>query len=245
MEDYDWIQIAYLLETEPSVETYESLFSRINTHLDRPPRSDEVEVVYWDDEDERNETAEEYDGAAQIASEYPTVKVLLETTWDDISIGFEKQGVGFPSYESTPFLRFTTWIYTLEDTDEEAYQEEVEQYRREFAEIHALAADVLGPKWGFGRRGGLAIGENDSIEELASTTTPPLYEYNVFRPETVEELGRERVLSAPAWYVQELDSGGVFLAVREPPKQCSSTTDACLDVADHLGIPLGKIERYH
>lgn len=76
-------------------------------------------------------------------------------------------------------------------------------------------------------------------------STPPLYEYNVFRPETVEELGRERVLSAPDWYVEELDSGGVFLAVREPPKQCSPAIDACLDVADHLGIPLGKTERYH
>lgn len=44
------------------------------------------------------------------------------------------------------------------------------------------------PGRGFGRRGGLAIGEDETIDDLAARPTPPLYEYNVFRPGTVEAL---------------------------------------------------------
>ncbi|TYL39967.1 hypothetical protein CV102_04075 [Natronococcus pandeyae] len=109
----------------------------------------------------------------------------------------------------------------------------------------ARAADILEPRWGFGRRGGIAVGTQETVDDLAARTTPPLYEYNVFRPETVEALGRERVRSAPAWYVEELDNGGVFLAVREPPRQCGPAAEPCFEVGDHLGIALGKTDRYH
>lgn len=117
--------------------------------------------------------------------------------WDDISIGFSRTGVGFPIYASTPYLTFSTWIYALEKPDREPL-ERVKQRRREFVEVLARAADVLEPRWGFGRRGGLAIGEDETIDDLAARPAPPLYEYNVFRPETVEALGRERVRLAPA-----------------------------------------------
>ena len=245
MEDYDWIQIAYIFESEPSIESYESLFGKVLTYLNKSPRTGKVEAVYWNEDDERNEGAVRPNDAAQIASEYPTMKVNLETVWDDISIGFEKQGKGFPSYDQTPYLRFTTWIYALKDTDDEQYLETIKQYRRNFAEIHAQAANILEPTWGFGRRGGLAIGEDETIEDLATRTKPPLYEYNVFRPETVKAIGREKVLSAPAYYVEELDSGGVFMAVTEPPKQCGHEGQQCEEVADQLGLDLSTPERYH
>ena len=43
----------------------------------------------------------------------------------------------------------------------------------------------------------------------------------------------------------EPDSGGVFLAVREPPTQCSHVAEPCLEVADHLGLSLATPERYY
>ncbi|MFW5917984.1 MAG: hypothetical protein ACOCR0_00730, partial [Haloferacaceae archaeon] len=109
----------------------------------------------------------------------------------------------------------------------------------------AQAADILDPTWGFGRRGGLAIAEDETVEELASMTKPPLYEYNVFREETVEAIGRDRVLSTPCYFVKELDSGGVFLAVTEPPKQVGHEDQPYEEAAEHLGLPLAKTERYH
>ncbi|MDQ2715178.1 MAG: hypothetical protein M3Z08_09755, partial [Chloroflexota bacterium] len=38
-----------------------------------------------------------------------------------------------------------------------------------------------------------------------------LYDINLFSPELVAKLGRERVLTTPAWRVQALDDGGVLL----------------------------------
>jgi len=176
------------------------------------------------------------------AEESELVKLPSEL---DISISFDEQGSGFLSEPWVPHLKSITWIYRLERADDGEGSAGIERLRREFVDIHALAADILEPRWAFGRRGGLAIGEDESIEKLTETTTPPLYEYNYFRPETVDALGWDRVLTAPAWYVEKLDSGGVFLAVREPPKQCSPGVDACVEVADHLGIPLATPERYH
>lgn len=38
-----------------------------------------------------------------------------------------------------------------------------------------------------------------------------LYETNIFGPELVAKIGRERLLSAPAWKVEELDDGAILL----------------------------------
>ncbi|WP_058991393.1 hypothetical protein [Haloarcula sp. CBA1127] len=129
MEDYDWIEIAYTFDTVPSLAVYKSLFRELPQHLDETNRSDEIEVVYWDRDDERMEESVEYKRVAQIAIEYPTIKVKLETGWEDISIAFEKQGLGFPLYESTPYLEFTTWIYALQNPDDE-HADRVKKSRR-------------------------------------------------------------------------------------------------------------------
>ncbi|WP_242493270.1 hypothetical protein [Haloarcula hispanica] len=244
MEDYDQIEFVCVFDTEPDVGTYELLFSELLTSQNADPGSDEIDVIYWDTEMDKNRETLNYEEAARIPSKCQALSVNLETEWDEISIGFSKSGRGFPSYEVTPFLRISTWIYALQNPDD-GHIDRVKQRRREFAEIHAKAADILDPQWGFGRRGGLAIGEDETVEDLATRTKPPLYEYNVFRPETVEAIGREQVLSAPAYYVEELDSGGVFMAVTEPPKQCGHEGQQCEEVADQLGLSLAKTERYH
>lgn len=236
MEDYDCIEVGYVFEEELSVDDYRSLFERLVEYA-----GDDEELEFSPIADVDKATPKE---SAEImqADESGLVELPSEL---DISISFDEQGLSLLSDPWVPHLKSISWIYRLKGTNDGEGSTEIERLRHEFAEIHALAAEVLEPRWVFGRRGGLAIGENESIEELTEMTTPPLYEYNYFRPETVDALGWDRVLTAPAWYVNKLDSGGVFLAVREPPKQCSPSTDACLEVADHLGIPLAKPERYH
>ena len=63
--------------------------------------------------------------------------------------------------------------------------------------------------------------------------------------ETVEAIGRDAVLSAPAWYTEELSSGAVFMAVTEPPKQCGDEDQLCDEVADQLRLSLATPERYY
>ena len=246
MEDCDRIEIAYILETDPSFETYERLFKSFLIAQGRDPSAEEIRITYWDEDEKRNEKVGKYKEIAQILPAYPTVSAELQTSWDELSIGFSKQGMGLLSYQLTPYIDFSTWIYALKDVDDEKYlEEEIKPDRREFAELHAAAANALDPKWGFGQRCGLAVGENETVEELAARVRPPLYEYNVFREETVEAIGREQVLSAPAYYVEELDSGGVFMAVTEPPRQWGHEDQPFEAVADHLALPTMTPERYH
>lgn len=244
MEDYDLIQIACLFDQEPSRETYTSLLELFVKHSGVNEDNGELTVDYRDEMDESNRVRTDASEVAQIARSASSVTISAPMDWDDISIGFSRTGAGFPTYSSTPYLTFNAWIYALKDPDREPLKR-VKRRRQEFVELIARAMDVLEPRWGFGRRGGIAIGEDDTVEDLAAMTTPPLYEYNVFRPETVEALGRERVRSVPAWFVEELDNGGAFVAVREPPRQCGPAAEPCFEVADHLGIPLGKTDRYH
>ena len=54
-------------------------------------------------------------------------------------------------------------------------------------------------------------GDVTSLEEVRSLNLSWLYGINLFGPELVEHLGRERVLSTPAWLVKTLDDTGVLL----------------------------------
>lgn len=249
MEDYDWIEIAYLFDDEPSVTTYESLLETLPRYPDDTLGADEFYLDYSDGDDvDKLRIPGSTEEAADVLATYPNcrISVPMGLKLYDISIGFSKTGVGLLSSTSRPYLRFATTVYPFEDANgDENVRADLADRRREFLEILTRAADILEPKWGFGRRGGIAVGADETVNDLTSRTTPPLYEYNVFRPETVEALGRERVRSAPAWYVEELDNGGAFLAVREPPRQCSPAVEPCLEVAEHLGVPLGKTDRYH
>lgn len=234
MQDYDKIWTGYIFESKPTVNDYQLLFERLLEYI----KNDKQIKISIDQTKADSAEAAEFIHKDNSGNIRPPVEL-------DISIASSKEGRGLLLDPWVPHLRSLTWIYRLKRADDGEGSAEIERLRREFIDIHALAAEVLEPRWAFGRRGGLAIGEDESIEELTEMTTPPLYEYNYFRPETVDALGWDRVLTAPAWYVNKLDSGGVFLAVREPPKQCSPGVDACVEVADHLGIPLATPERYH
>ncbi|MDS0255848.1 hypothetical protein NC662_19275 [Haloarcula tradensis] len=247
MEDYDTIEIAYVLDGEPSIAIYKSLFEVFTEYLGLDYEEDVYSIRARQINGYNNnvDTTGKYDDVIQTLSSYPNWSVEIPLSYDELTVTRTIDSHNLTSKPSCESIYFSTWIYGLKDTDDEELLETVKQYRRNFAEIHAQAANTLEPKWGFGRRGGLAIGEDEAIEELATKTRPPLYEYNVFRAETVEAIGREQVLSAPAYYVEELDWGGVFMAVTEPPKQCGHECQQCDEVADQLGLSLAKTERYH
>ena len=62
-----------------------------------------------------------------------------------------------------------------------------------------------------------------------------LYYINLFGPELVKKLGRDRLLSAPAWRVEELGDGGIFL-VPEDHLAIGGGGHSLKKVADHLGM---------
>lgn len=246
MEDPDRIEIGYVFDEEPPVETYRSLFEAFPSVPGPDYGADEFHLSYWDDALDVNEVSETgtIDDVARVVSTYSGWAIEVPMERYEITVSSDRSGMGLLSGSSLPYVKFSTTVYAFDDEVEDE-QNRTAECQREFVELLARAAAILRPKWGFGRRIGLAIGDDETVEELARTTTPPLYEYNVFRSETVDAIGRERVLSAPVWYVDELATGGVFLSVREPPRQCSRTAGTCQEVADHLGLELARTERYH
>lgn len=241
MQDHDWIEVGFLFSETLDREPIERFLEQLPNHSGPEYGADEFNITYWENGDREHL----YGGASEA------LKTISSSHEFSVEIAFS----GFQLYmeshvvdgllSSTPNLVFRETAHPFKDREDQGHGDGAAQHRRVFVEALADAAEILDPAWGFGRRGGLAIGEDQSLEELATATRPPLYEYNVFHEETVEAIGRERVLDAPAWYVEELDTGGVFLAVRAPPSSCSTHSEDYVEIADYLGLPAAELSRYH
>ncbi len=81
--------------------------------------------------------------------------------------------------------------------------------------------------------------DTPSRDDALAGVLPRLFTINLFGPEYVAKLGRERLLSAPAWQVKELDDGGILIAtipyVEEDWRHPSPYEPR--EVARHLGLP--------
>ncbi len=76
---------------------------------------------------------------------------------------------------------------------------------------------------------------NIGWDEIRALDIPVLYAINFFAPELVGKWGREKLLAAPAWIVEELDDGGVLL-VPEEPTSLFSPEHSLQQVARHLNM---------
>jgi hypothetical protein len=237
MRDNEWIEIAYVFGQIPTEESLQKLLAAFEPNLKPESADDEITNSYYRD----TEYIDHYSRTISAAirnNESCQVEIPFR--------GFNPYlGTGSSLLSTVPHISVSETIHPFTDPDTDDYLAEVRQRRQTFIDILARTAEILDPKWGFGRKGGLAIGTHDSVEGLAETTNPPLYEYNVFRRETVDHIGRDRVLSAPAWHVEELDTGGVFLVVGEPPMHYRSLVEEREAVADHLGLSVAETTKYY
>ncbi len=83
-------------------------------------------------------------------------------------------------------------------------------YYNEFLETFQLFYDIWHPIYGF-KEDGTGDDPYISREEALALDIPWLYELNLFGPEIVAKLGREKVLKSPAWRVHKFDDGGVLI----------------------------------
>ena len=89
--------------------------------------------------------------------------------------------------------------------------------------VRALAA-ACPPAYGYGHsKGDLFLGDDPHTgDPFAPEEVYEVYWLNVYGPEMVERIGRERVLSTPAAHVEELKGGGVLLLTRPTPADYAS-----------------------
>ncbi len=82
-------------------------------------------------------------------------------------------------------------------------------YYNEFLEVLQLFYDVWHPIYGF--QEGTSDEPYISREEALAQNIYYLHELNIFGPEIVAKLGRDKVLKSPAWRMHKFDDGGVLL----------------------------------
>lgn len=239
MQDTDIIEIGFVFSDSLSFEQTDELVKELPSVSGDICEDEDYKLTYWDEDGKKRTHGNEKETSTIFMdSQICTVKVRAEHFKLTISQNL-REGL----LSSVPHLYFRIRRIWLLSSDEN--KTDLEKPRRQFVETLATMAEVLEPTWGFGSKGGIAIGENETVAELADSITPPLYEYNVFRSETVDAIGRERILNSPAWYVTELNTGGIFLAVGEPPMQYQGFIDERRSVAEHLGLDTAKMEKYH
>jgi hypothetical protein len=57
-------------------------------------------------------------------------------------------------------------------------------------------------------------------EDIENLRLPALYWVNFFGPPYVRQLGREKILKAPAWQIEELPDGGLLYVLASSPGWC-------------------------
>jgi len=229
----DWIDVLLIYDDYLQVPALRSLFEYL---MDSPDAvSDKLDIAAWNDVADINHTTGTASNAANAISEYRDSTIGIEFEGYKIKVG---SGYTEGPLSNTPHLTLRTPIEQLSQSED---TNRIFRYLSKIAQCVERTEPILG----IGRPHGFPSRELEDVVRQMPRLDPLLYEYNVFSSELVEDLGRDRVLSAPAYYVEELDSGGVFMAVTEPPKQCGHEGQQCEAVADQLGLDLANPERYH
>jgi hypothetical protein len=233
-KDNDWIEIVFLFEGRPTEDTITNLLNVLATRSTHQNNDETLSTAFWDDTSDINQEETGVEEAADIVTDYQVSVVTISFDGFELQVGYEYND----NYlDSVPHLVLSEQIHPFTETNKTGIDAEIKRHRHLFADILADAGEIITPKWGFGRRGGVAS-DSKPATELLVKNRPPLYEYNLFNSEMVDSIGRKVIADSPAWYINELSSGGVFLVTREPPRSCSPQEDTCVVVARHLGLEM-------
>lgn len=106
-----------------------------------------------------------------------------------------------------------------------------------FVEAAAATYEIWHPVYGVSF-GGAWVAPLVTYAEALALHARSFSNINIFGPEFVAKIGRERLLSAPAWRVRPFDDGGVMVVATPFIRDPRETHDHSLDeVAKHIGIP--------
>lgn len=233
----DRIEIAFVFDTLPSIERLAEYFEEtVATGEGDIP--EEFDVTYWDESGRTHDMTGSSRDVADVCLTQSSAMVTIQFGGFELEIGpnHDREPVA-----DVPHLLFSEHVHPFE-ADWDGPSDTVRERRWRLANVLADSASILDPKWGFGRRDGLAIPEGTSTERLADSSHPPLYEYNVFDADVVDAIGRERIHSSPAWFSSELETGGAVLIPREPPQSCTPVEAPCTAVAEHLGLSVARVD---
>ena len=182
------------------------------------------------------------DRSKEASLEEATERVL-QAGGGTVTIGFHELNIRVRYFsqevaESEPQLGIGVWASQFklwEDSTEASARRRTKQYTT----FVRLLAETFDPLYAFG---GIERNEKTNqllppLDRLKRGEVKRLFWLNVFSSTAVNQLGRDRVLSAPAWDVEELENGSVMVAISDNPVHPSKVwQDAGKRVGKHLSL---------
>lgn len=162
-----------------------------------------------------------------VSARYRSVDFILGTKGPDNSV------MAFPCLSLS--VAPTQFDYR---SDMRGSKSECREKVRTLTEIVRDISNKVEAVYAFGRLGGIQPEDQvPSDEQLRNGTVDSLDWVTVFPESTVDTIGRTRILQAPAWHVEELDSGQILLVVTDNPRAPSDEwEDAFERTREHLGL---------
>lgn len=137
-----------------------------------------------------------------------------------------------PYVPDVPYFSLMVWsvLESYSDDDDALIRDRISQ----FLDIARPLAELADPTYAYG------FIENYEPEDVCPTerdvregTIENVFWINVFSEPAVTQLGEERLLSTPAWKIEKLSTGAIFLVVNDSPWHCAREAD---EIESFLGI---------
>jgi hypothetical protein len=108
-------------------------------------------------------------------------------------------------------------------------------YSRLFLDLGKRLYEVVSPTFGWLDMSSGLTGHT-SFKDVEALALPHLYWANFFSPSYVEKIGRSKILSAPAWSIEELPDGGLLYVLSSSPGRSSEGHVPIEAVKAHFGV---------
>lgn len=114
-----------------------------------------------------------------------------------------------------------------------------EEIADNYIEIVREIIEDTSPRYGFGAflvEEHLAVERPPYKQDIETGDIDELFWLNYFSSDVADKLGHEFLLDTPAWLVEKLNDGGVFLVTMPNPVGPGDEYDMHVEAADHLGF---------
>lgn len=229
------IEVIYILDNDVDADTISEVFDVLEHHGGRSRGRGSYQIGYWDEGGELTIADESREEVTEKIATHPTSSVSVKFDEFGLSIGRDHLDWGGGRLQEVHHLNFQVQTAPFRESDPEN-AEAVQRRRRKFADLLGDIAEVIDPTYGFGRPVVSAITYDPSSEEIEGTGVTRLFDYNLFNDRAVERIGRETLLDASVWHVEELSTGSILLIVRKPPQECPATDPDCQAIAERFGL---------
>lgn len=138
--------------------------------------------------------------------------------WNSLKLGGERRAWIVTTTNNTPYFWYA--------------EKNPLRYSRFYLDIGKQLYEVLRPTFGWID---FDYGLHTTHEDIEALELPALYWANFFGPPYVAKIGREKIMTAPAWSVEELSDGGLLYVLAS----CPGLTDDHVSpdsVKAHFGV---------